>query len=41
MNDNVPEFTKDIYAVYDVVEEDSSISTTNRKFLVRVRTFDS
>lgn len=36
MNDNVPRFDDDVYSVYGVVEEDDSISTTNKRFLVQV-----
>lgn len=36
MNDNIPEFSQRVYSVYDVVEEDTSISTNNRLPIVQV-----
>lgn len=37
MNDNDPRFSEDIYFIRDgIVEEDPNVSTSNRKFLVRV-----
>lgn len=36
MNDNIPEFSKRVYTVTNVVEEDSTVSTSNRLPIVRV-----
>ncbi|XP_067928117.1 neural-cadherin-like [Watersipora subatra] len=40
MNDNVPVFSKRIYTVKDVVEEDNSISPSKRLFIVQVTATD-
>ena len=36
MNDNAPVFSKRVYSVYNVVEEDNSISPSNRLPIVQV-----